>query len=109
MSIEERILRVARYLRREIPPPRPPQRKKQKSFATLTEGQHVENLAPMVVGGMLFPAGTRWEVHDTTNLGVKLLSLPDQGFYQSYTLPMNTKEWKSQFKRVRRPSKKKKR
>jgi hypothetical protein len=98
---EDHILRVAKYLRATIPPPPPPPVKQQKSFASLSEGQHIVNLTPFVSGGVEFPEGTRFVVTKPTNLGVTLS-------VDSSLIPMTTREWKDRFKRVRRPSKRKK-
>ena len=94
--------KVAEYLRRVIPPPPPPMRKAQKSFATLSEAQHLTNNTDEMIGGRDIPAGSRWEVTRPSNLGVVLWYTEDPAI----TINLNTKEWKDRFTRVRRPPKK---
>lgn len=105
MEYDKTVERVAVYLRREIPKPPPPPVKKQKSFATLSEGQMVKSLKPAVVGGKHLPEGTLWVVLSPTNLGVTLTTAE---ITPPISMSMTSKDWKSQYERVRRKRNKKK-
>ena len=89
-----------------LPPPAPPRKKAQKSFATLSEGQRLESLGEMKVGGQHLPAGSLFEVTAPCNLGVKFIILQDGVGVGSFN--MQDREWKARFKRVRKPAKRKK-
>ena len=87
MDLGEKVERVARYLRKEIPAPAPPPVRVQKSWATLKTGDK-----------LIDKDGVLWSVSNPTNLGVTLTSqygveetLTDREWRNDYTKQRKTK------------------
>jgi hypothetical protein len=105
--------KAAQLLWARIPTPRRPAPIPQKSWRTLSAGRVLALRQPWFDGARRWPAGSRFEVAEPTNMGISLRPLltgPSEPSILSAmeSISWSDPDWKATFELVKRPARPKK-